>query len=173
MELSLIKARLKKRVFFKASSYRDVLVLTSKSLLFLFFLILFFSNIQKKIFQEKTSINPKISRFYFENANDYLNKNNFYMANYLNNFGLYVFPGNIDLLKQKDLISFKENERFFVEKDLNDWLRVSKIHPDYRDAYAQISFLYLKLGDEVNAKIYLRFARSIDPNWPSLSRFDL
>lgn len=115
------------RIYRKRFS-REASVLTVKSLLFLFFLILFISNFQKKILDEKVL---------------------------------------------KDLIYFNQNERISLEKDLNTWLRISKFYPDYRDAYARLAFLYLKLGDKINAKKYFVDVKKIDPNWPSLEKFRL
>lgn len=173
MKLPITKIRLKKRISFKSSSCRDALVFTAKSLVFLFFLILLLANFQKYIFNEGALNNPEFPKFYENRAKAYLDNNNFSLSSYFNNLGLSKFPTDINLLKQKDLIYIRQNERKFVISDINFWLKIAARHPDYRDAYAQIVYAYLKLGDRENAKKYLQIVENINPDWPLLEKLRL
>lgn len=102
-----------------------------------------------------------------------LKKKEYKLASYINTLALNLNPLNLDLLRQDDIIYLKANERKIINLQLEKLKKVVELYPDYRDAYARLAYLNLKIGERDEAKKYLEVIKKINPNWPLLSKFNL
>lgn len=151
-----------------------------KSLFFIFCFALFASNIPS-IFSPSVEKQAKIEvlknssdiESYKRVISDLMKKREYQLASYIDSLALNLNPLNLDLLKQSDLIYLKINERKIISLQLEKWKKIVELYPDYRDAYARLAYLNLKIGENDEAKKYLEIVKKINPNWPLLTKFNL
>jgi hypothetical protein len=115
------------------------------------------------------SINPENYRLL---ADEFLGNYDLHTAVYFNDLGLSLEPTSLPLLKQKDEIYYLENEPRFLAAEIPVWKNIVNRYPDYRDGYARLMWLNLKLGYKAEAKKYLEIVKTINPNWLPLEQIN-
>jgi tetratricopeptide (TPR) repeat protein len=103
---------------------------------------------------------------------EFLRNHDFAAASYFNNLGLSLFPLDLDLMRQKDEIYYQMNEPKFITEELSTWRKIVEKYPNYRDGFAQLMWLNLKLGNVEEAKKYLEVVKKINPNWEPLAKIN-
>lgn len=86
----------------------------------------------------------------------------FFMMIYLFTIGMIFFYLSSIVLGQYKKI--KEEKRY-VQSKFEYWQGVVRKHPDYPDAFYEVSLYSLKLGDKETAKLYLERALTLDPHF--------
>jgi tetratricopeptide (TPR) repeat protein len=102
----------------------------------------------------------------------FVQNNDFASATYFNELGLSLFPFNPNLLRTREEIYYKMNEPEFMAAEISAWKKIIKRYPDYRDGYARLVFLDLKIGKREEAKKYLEVVKKINPNWLPLEQIN-
>lgn len=67
-----------------------------------------------------------------------------------------------DRLQQKKELDNKKSE---ILSQIQVWQEIADKYKDYRDGYLTLSILEYRLGDNDKARLYLKQALSIDPNF--------
>lgn len=68
------------------------------------------------------------------------------------------------LLKQRNRARELALEELRIANQISSWIRVSLFYPTYRDSFVKLAILSLKTNRIFEAKKYIRFAISLDPN---------
>lgn len=123
--------------------------------------------------RERLLINPTNPENYRLLAAEFLKNHDLQNATYFNDLGLSLFPTSLTLLKQKDEIYYAANEPRFLAQEIPLWKKVVNYYPDYRDGYARLMWLNLKLGRTADAKKYLEMIKMLDPNWIELDKINI
>jgi tetratricopeptide (TPR) repeat protein len=58
----------------------------------------------------------------------------------------------------------RANDPKEIEKEISSWEALVTQHPDYRDGYLQLAFLYLKLGETSKGESFFGKAKELSPN---------
>lgn len=175
-------SNIKKRIFFPhfprlfpASSLKEkkyVLFFSGKFLCFIFLLIIFFANISTSFKNEKQLTNFSNEQEIEKNINLLIGQKKLQLAKYINKIGRDNFPNNLELLRQEDLIYQKINEKRIILELINKWKKILTFFPNYRDAYANLVYLNLKIGERNEGEKYLKVLKTINPNWRMLQKFN-
>lgn len=160
---------------FPASSIAEkkyVLIFSGKFLCFIFLLIIFFANISTSFKNEKQLTNFSNEQEIEKNINLLIGQKKLQLAKYINKIGRDNFPNNLELLRQEDLIYQKINEKRIILGLINKWKKILTFFPNYRDAYANLVYLNLKIGERNEGEKYLKVLKTINPNWQTLQKFN-
>jgi hypothetical protein len=154
---------------------------TLKSLILLFLLIILVSNLPKTIATDKNQqtkneiisekINIDKSREVIQRL---LNRKEYQLAKYYNEQFLNEKRiKNEEMLKFQDLIYLNLNSEKINDLQIQNWLQIVQKYPDYRDGYAKLTKLFLIKNSREEAKKFYEETKTINPNWPELSKFNL
>ena len=107
---------------------------------------------------------------YHQLSQQFLSANDFQNALLINSFGASQVPASSLLDSQKNEIIYKMNEPYFIEEEIIKWESLAAKYPGYRDAWAQLAYLNLKLGRIEETRRYVEKIREINPNWVYLEK---
>ncbi len=141
-------------------------------ILFIIFFVNMIQTDKEKLIATHALNQPNNPSSYKLLATTFVQNNDFTVATYFNELGLSLFPFNPNLLQEREEIYYKINEPEFAAAEISAWKKILQRHPDYRDGYARLIFLNLKIGRREEAKKYLEVVKKINPNWQPLERIN-